>query len=146
MAVFHDRADPGRGLAFAGRLAEEFNLSNGTWVYGGQLRAQLLAVLADDIAELVLADDGRPYLGLLVWPKPGATLDGIAAKLTEFNTGQRGGSATIRRVRLLTSPPTADAHEISDKGTINRRAVLDHRTADVAALFADVAGDGVREL
>lgn len=146
MAVFHDRADPGQGLAFAGRLAEEFKLLNGTWVYGGQLRAQLLAVLADDIAELVLADDNRPYLGLLVWPKPGATLDGIAAKLAEFNTGQRGGSATIRRVRLLTSPPTADAHEISDKGTINRRAVLDHRVADVDALFADVAGDGVREL
>jgi feruloyl-CoA synthase len=146
MAVFHDRADPGRGLAFAGRLAEEFKLLNGTWVYGGQLRADLLALLADDIADLVLADDNRPYLGLLVWPKPGATLDGIAAKLTAFNQGQRGGSATIRRVKLLTSPPTADAHEISDKGTINRRAVLDHRTADVDALFADVPGDDVRAL
>lgn len=146
MAVFHDRADPGRGLAFAGRLAEEFKLSNGTWVYGGQLRVALLGALADEVAELVLADDNRPYLGLLAWPKPGATLDGIATKLAEFNTGQRGGSATIRRVKLLTAPPTADANEMSDKGTINRRAVLDNRKADVDALFADAPGDDVKEI
>ena len=94
----------------------------------------------------MLADDNRPYLGLLVWPKPGATLDTIAARLKDFNAGQRGGAATIRRVKLLTSPPTADAHEISDKGTINRRAVLDHRVADVDALFAAVPEDDVREI
>lgn len=146
MAVFHDRADPARGLAFAGRLAEEFKLSNGTWVYGGQLRVALLGALADEVAELVLADDNRPYLGLLVWPKSGATLDRIAAKLAEFNKGQRGGSATIRRVKLLTSPPTADANEVSDKGSINRRAVLDNRKADVDALFAGTAGDDVKEI
>ena len=146
LATFHDRADPGQGLAFAGRMAEEFKLSNGTWVYGGQLRDALLKALADEVSELVLADDGAPYLALLVWPKPGATLDAIATKLTEFNRGQRGGSATIRRVALLTAPPIADAHEVSDKGTINRRAVLDHRTADVAALFAEPAGAAVRVL
>lgn len=49
-------------------------------------------------------------------------------------------------MKLLTSPPTADAHEISDKGTINRRAVLDHRTADVDALFTDTPGADVRQL
>ncbi|MFN6933830.1 MAG: AMP-binding protein [Tsuneonella sp.] len=143
MAVFHDRDDPAQGLAFAGRMAEEFKLSNGTWVYGGQLRESLLKALSDEVAELVLADDSRPFLGLLVWPKPGATLDAIVEKLRVFNAGQRGGSATIRRVRLLTAPPTADRHEISDKGTINRRAVLDHRTVDVDALFADTPGDDV---
>ena len=144
MAVFHDRVDPGQGLAFAGRLAEEFKLSNGTWVYGGQLRAELLGLLADEVAEFVLADDNRPFLGLLVWLKPGATLDAVAAKLAGFNRGQSGASATIRRVAAFAAPPTADAHEISDKGTINRRAVLDHRTADVDGLFADPPGPGVQ--
>ena len=146
LAVFHDRADPGQGLAFAGRMAEEFKLSNGSWVYGGQLREALLKALSGEISELVLADDGRSFLGLLVWPKTGATLDVIAARLTEFNVGQRGRSATIRRVGVLTSPPAIDAHEISDKGTINRRAVLDHRTAAVDALFSDPPGAGVRAL
>lgn len=143
MAVFHDRDDPAQGLAFAGRMAEEFKLSNGTWVYGGQLRENLLKALSEEITELVLADDSRPFLGLLVWPKPGATLEGIAKKLRAFNAGQRGGSATIRRVKLLLSPPATDRHEISDKGTINRRAVLDHRKADVDALFAGTPGADV---
>ncbi len=146
MVVFHDPDDPGQGLAFAGRMAEEFKLSNGTWVYGGQLRDQLLKALSGDIAELVLADDSRPYLGLLAWPKPGVSLDDIAAKLGEFNRGQRGGSATIRRVKLLTEPPSANDHEISDKGTINRRAVLDNRAGDVAALFAEQPPADVRQI
>ena len=144
MAVFHDRDDPGQGLAFAGRLAEEFKLLNGTWVYGGQLREALLKLLADEVAELVLADDNRPFLGLLVWLKPGASLGTVAEKLAVFNRGQSGASATVRRVVALAAPPTVDAHEISDKGTINRRAVLDHRTAEVAALFAEPPGEGVR--
>lgn len=143
MAVFHDRADPSQGLAFAGRMAEEFKLSNGTWVYGGQMRDGLLRALGDDVLEIVLADDSRPFLGLLAWPKAGASLGGIADKLRAFNAGQHGNSATVRRVKLLLSPPTADRHEISDKGTINRRAVLDHRSADVEALFADVPADDV---
>jgi feruloyl-CoA synthase len=146
MVVFHDRDDPAQGLAFAGRMAEEFKLSNGTWVYGGQLRDQLLKALSDEIAELVLADDGRPYLGLLAWPKPGVTLDQVAAALREFNKDKKGGSARIRRVRLLSDPPSADNHEISDKGTINRRAVLDHRTAEVDALFADEPPAGTQEI
>ena len=137
MVVFHDRADPARGLAFAGRMAEEFKLANGAWVYGGQLREQLLKALSEELADLVLADDNRPYLGLLAWPKRGVTLDEVAARLRAFNEEQRGGSATIRRVKLFSSPPSADGNEISDKGTINRRAVLDNRTADVDALFAD---------
>ena len=146
MVVFHDRDDPAQGLAFAGRMAEEFKLSNGTWVYGGALRDKLLKALSGEIAELVLADDNRPFLGLLAWPKPGATLDAVAEKLRAFNEGQQGQSATIRRVKLLADPPSADGNEISDKGTINRRAVLDNREGDVEALFAAEPPADVRAL
>lgn len=146
LVTFHDPADPGQGLAFAGRLAEEFKLSNGTWVFGGPLREGLLKALDGLVSEVVLADDGRPYLGLLAWPRPGATLAAVTNELAAFNAGQRGGSARVRRVRLLQSPPDSAAHEISDKGTINRRAALDNRHEDVAALFADTPGDGVAEL
>ena len=58
LVVFHDRDDPAQGLAFAGRMAEEFKLSNGTWVYGGQMRDKLLKTLNEELAEIVLADDG----------------------------------------------------------------------------------------
>lgn len=137
MVVFHDRSDPAQGLAFAGRMAEEFKLSNGTWVYGGQLRDKLLKALSDEIAELVLADDSRPFLGLMIWPKPGASQETIASKLATFNMGQKGGSATIRRFTMLTDPPSANNNEISDKGTINRRAVLDNRSDALEALYAE---------
>ena len=149
MAVFHDRAAPEQGLAFAGRMAEEFKLSNGTWVYGGQLREALLKALAPLVGDLVIADDNRPFLTLLVWPKPGAQGDvfnEVLERLRTFNATQRGASATIRRVTLLARPPTADANEISDKGTINRRAVLDNRSDRVDALYAEPPGPGVREV
>ncbi|MBC7506198.1 MAG: AMP-binding protein, partial [Sandarakinorhabdus sp.] len=133
LALFHDPEHPEQGLVFAGRLAEEFKLSNGNWVYGGQLREGLLKALAGVASEVVLCDDGRDYLALLAWPVAGAALDAVTERLSAFNAAQRGSGATIRRVRLLTSPPSADANEISDKGTINRRAVLDHRGAEVAA-------------
>ncbi|GAA4002711.1 AMP-binding protein [Sphingomonas humi] len=146
MAVFHDEAHPEQGLAFAGRMAEEFKLTNGTWVYGGQLREALLKALSPLVNEIVLADDNRPFLGLLVWPKadaPADLLDQLVERLRTFNAGQQGGSATIRRVAVMTSPPTADAHEISDKGTINRRAVLDHRSDLVEQLYAGAPGPNI---
>lgn len=145
LAVFHDPADPAQGLVFAGRRAEEFKLASGAWVYGGALREGLLRTLPTMIAELVLADDGRPALGLLAWPRPGVTLDALADAIAEFNAGQRGG-AVIRRVTLLTNPPDPVAHEVSDKGTINRRAVLDHRSALVEQLYAEPPPADVRAI
>ena len=149
LAVFHEPGRPEAGLAFAGRLAEEFKLTSGTWVYGGQLREALLKALAPHIAELVLCDDNREVLGVLAWAKPGAPgdlLDWAAARLAEFNTGQRGGSATVRRFALFGTPPDPAANEVSDKGTINRRAVLDNRPADLDRLYAAVPGADIRAI
>ena len=70
------------GLAFAGRLAEEFKLSNGTWVYGGELRDSLLKALAPDIMELVLCDANRPYLTMMIWPGPKADAD-VGQRITQ---------------------------------------------------------------
>jgi feruloyl-CoA synthase len=143
LAMFHDPEDPEQGLAFAGRIAEEFKLSNGNWVYGGQLREGLLKALAGVASEVVLCDDGRDYLAVLAWPAAGAALETAVERLRAFNAAQHGNAATVRRIRFLASPPSADANEISDKGTINRRAVIDGRSDDVAALYAEPPGVGV---
>jgi feruloyl-CoA synthase len=137
LAVFHDPADPTQGLAFAGRAAEEFKLSSGAWVYGGSLRDGLLKALSPLVLDLVLCDDGRPYLGVMLWPTAGADPAEIARRLAAFNLDQHGGAARVKRALLLTDPPSANAHEISDKGTINRRAVIDRRAAEVERLFAE---------
>jgi feruloyl-CoA synthase len=137
LALFHDPSDPAQGLVFAGRAAEEFKLSSGTWVYGGALRDGLLKALSPHVTDLVLCDDGRPYLGVMLWAKPDAPRALLEEGLAVFNRSQSGGAARVRRALVLREPPSPNAHEISDKGTINRRAVIDRRAAEVERLFAD---------
>ena len=137
LAVFNDPHRPEAGLAFAGRLAEEFKLSSGAWVYGGALRDALIRALSPLVTDVVLCDENRPYLALLVWPSKDGTRETIADALAAFNATQQGGSSTICRALLLDEPPSANAHEISDKGTINRRAVIDRRGDAVVRLYAE---------
>ena len=142
LCVFHDPERPELGLAFAGRAAEEFKLLNGNWVYGGHLREQILKHLDPLALDLVLCDENRPYLTAIIWTKaPNAEAE-IAERLKAFNAGQSGGNR-IRRILFPTTPPNPNAHELSDKGTVNRRAVLDNRKDLVERLFADQPDEGV---
>lgn len=138
--------DLSEGLAFAGRMAEEFKLLSGSWVYGGELKARLLKRIGDDVMEGVLCDANRPYLTLMLWARPGrpaGQAERIAQAISEFNQGPGGQSTTIRRFTLLSSPPNAEAHEMSDKGTINRRAVLANRSSVLDDLYADPAPEHI---
>jgi feruloyl-CoA synthase len=151
LAVFHDPQRPERGLAFAGRLAEEFKLGSGTWVCGGQLRAELLRRLAPLVDELVLCGEGHTSVGVLAWPNRAALENsGVAAlqgaireRLAAHNAANPGASTAVRRVLLLQEAPNAGAHELSDKGTVNRSAVLARRAADVERLYAEPAAADV---
>jgi feruloyl-CoA synthase len=67
----------------------------------------------------------------------------IAAKLATFNHTQGGTSRRVGRFKLLTTPPSLDAGEITDKGYVNQREAQAHRADDVAALFTTPAGAGV---
>lgn len=142
LAVFHDPERPELGLAFAGRAAEEFKLSSGAWVYGGALRDTLMRQLGALMTDLVLCDDDRAYLTLMGWAKPGASPEDIAKAIRTVNASQHGGSK-IRRALLLDTPPDPNAHELSDKGTVNRRAVIDRRRADVERLYAGQPDSGI---
>lgn len=179
LAVFHDPDDPAQGLAFAGRVAEEFKLGSGTWICGGQLKADLLKAMAPYVTELVICGEGETYVGVLGWPNraaierefgiPGTVslgnegahgghdavadephADGLARlratlrnRLAGHNAAHPAASTRIRRLRLLQEPPNAGAHELSDKGTVNRSAVLVRRAADVERLYAQPPGDDV---
>lgn len=143
LARFHDEAHPEKGLAFAGRAAEEFKLSSGAWVYGGALRDQILKALAPDVMDVVLCDENRPYLALLLWTARETSPGSIRDRLAAFNATQHGGASRIRRALVLKAPPDPNAHELSDKGTVNRRAVIDRRRADVERLFVETPDAGV---
>lgn len=157
-ARFHDPQDIHRGLVFAGRLAEEFKLATGTWVSAGLLRAQLVQRCDPLIAEALICGEGRDYVAALAWPRLDACcrLAGIDSSLASaevlshpavreailqglrsHNERHPASSTSIRRLAFLPEPPSVDAHEVSDKGTINQALALRRRAADVGRLFAD---------
>ena len=154
---FADPTDPAKGLVFDGRLAEDFKLTTGTWVYVGSLRVGVLAACSPVLQDAIIAGADREYVGILAWlnvagcqtlagtaaPANTAQLAGHAAirehlarSIARWNTEQPGTSTHIARVLLLTEPPSIDANEITDKGYINQRLVLERRKAEVERLFA----------
>lgn len=138
-----DDARPERGVAFDGRVAEDFKLSSGTWVSVGTLRLRAISALSPLAADVVVAGHDRAEIGLLVFPSPQAaamTAEQKAEHLRRGLAGMRGGGGSSQvptRALLLTEPPSADAGEITDKGYLNQRRVLERRAAEVAALYGD---------
>jgi feruloyl-CoA synthase len=153
---FVDPDDPAKGFAFDGRITEDFKLSSGTFVSVGPLRARLLDRLAPYVRDVVIAGIDRAEPGALIFPDLAAcrsatdlpTSAPTAAVLADARVraafrdrlrslaGEATGSSTmVRRAILLSEPPSIDANEVTDKGTINQPAVLTRRAALVEALY-----------
>jgi feruloyl-CoA synthase len=140
-----DENRPEAGIAFAGRLSEEFKLASGTWVRATTLRTQLIDALQPYVRDLVIAAPDRPWLGALVWLDETACKEAgesawrpaLTRLLHAFNNRPGGSSTRIVRLLLLADPPNAGAGEITDKRSINARRVLERRASDVARLYAD---------
>jgi feruloyl-CoA synthase len=133
---------PEAGIAFAGRVVEEFKLASGTWVAATTLRTQLLDALQPIVRELVIAAPDRPWLGALVWLAPEVETDwrpALVAKLAAFNARAGGSSTRIVRLLPLVEPPSPAEGEVTDKRSINTRRVLERRAADLARLYAEPA-------
>jgi feruloyl-CoA synthase len=151
-----DPKDAARGFTFQGRLTEDFKLSTGTWVRVGPLRAAVLSHFGDLIQDVVIAGHDRAEVGVLVFPNlttcrriagwipDGPVRDALAhpevlsrfrSALQTFAAGQPGSSTRVERALLLEQPPSIDAREVTDKGSINQRAVLAHRQTLVEELY-----------
>jgi feruloyl-CoA synthase len=154
---FVDPAEPDKGLMFNGRLAEDFKLSTGTWVSVGPLRSKILMQAAGHAQDVVIAGHDRGFAAALVFPNVlrCRELAGLApdvpptdvlrhpAVTSYFQTvfddlaRQATGSSTfVSRAMLLDGPPSLDAREITDKGSINQKAVLRNRPALVDDLYS----------
>jgi feruloyl-CoA synthase len=161
-----DAADPARGLMFRGRVAEDFKLSSGTWVRVGPLRTAFLAHCDGLAQDVVFAGLDRGFIAALIVPAlaacralvgegdgPQAALvhhatvrAAFADRLRRFSCGQTGSATRIERAILLDEPLSLDAREITDKGTVNQRAVLEHRDALVEALYAAAPGPDIIDI
>ncbi len=151
-----DPQDPRKGLLFDGRIAEDFKLASGTWVSVGPLRATLIAALSPLVQDVGIAGLDREFLTALLIPDLAACsralslshspgYDWLAAHEPLLHLLQQrleahamrfpASSMNIRRAVLLASPPSLDGGEITDKGSINQKALLRHRSAAVELMY-----------
>jgi len=150
--------DPKQGLLFDGRIAEDFKLSTGTWVSVGPLRAQFVHHFAPYVRDAVFAGLDRDDIAALVFLDvdacrelmPHRDPDTPAAQIVEHYDVQQhfarllaamarastGSSNRVARIMLCAQPPSMDKGEMTDKGSINQRAVLKNRAALVDELYA----------
>ncbi|HYI87082.1 MAG TPA: feruloyl-CoA synthase [Burkholderiales bacterium] len=124
---------PEKGLLFRGRIAEDFKLATGTWVQVGPLRARFIAHFAPYVRDVVIAGEGRNEIAALVFPAMDFTDDQLRDRLRTFES--TGSSNRIARAILLKEPPSLDVGEVTDKGTINQKAVLRNRRQLVDELY-----------
>ncbi|MDH4175767.1 MAG: feruloyl-CoA synthase [Betaproteobacteria bacterium] len=136
-ARFIDAADAQKGLAFDGRIAEDFKLDSGTWVSVGPLRAQVIAAGDPWVQDAVIAGHDRREVCALVVPRPGTQAPDLQGLLDALAARSTGGSTRIARAILLAGPLSIDAGEITDKGSINQRAVLECRADLVELLYTE---------
>jgi feruloyl-CoA synthase len=155
---FADPDEPGKGMLFDGRIAEDFKLSTGTWVSVGPLRTGFVDHCAPFVRDVVFAGADRDDLTALVFPDiegcrklaglgAEASIDAVieapavrrkfAELLGALAANSQGSSTRVMRVILLAEPPSLDKGEVTDKGSINQRAVLASRADLAAQLYAE---------
>ena len=146
--------DPERieqGLAFDGRIAEDFKLVTGTWVHVGALRLRLVGEADSLLQDAVIAGHNRDDVTALLFPSVAARRLNIAelrerltAVIAQLNLSSAGsGSLRIARALIQHEPLQPDAGEITDKGYVNQRAVLERRCDQVERLYAQTADDEI---
>jgi feruloyl-CoA synthase len=157
---FVDPDDPAKGILFDGRVAEDFKLLTGSWVSTGMVRVAAISACTEVIQDAVVTGHDRDEIGLLIIPNvagmakiaglstdtPLSELLGNATarqtlceSLAAFNAQNPASSTRIARLLFLDEPLNIDAGEITDKGYVNQRAVLERRQALVERLYSDDA-------
>jgi len=160
-----DPANPQKGFVFDGRLNEDFKLSSGTWVRVGALRMRLIAHFEGLLQDVVLAAPDRDYVTALCFPALPACVKlcrdlgenaspadvcahpqvraAFQQKFDSFAAANTTNSTRIVRAVLLAIPPSLEARELTDKGSINQRVVLSNRAALVEELYLESPPDHV---
>jgi feruloyl-CoA synthase len=152
------------GFDFDGRIAEDFKLASGTWVSVGPLRARFIAACAPLVRDVVISGINRDEVSaLVVLDLDGCRLinptlpsddlastagdplirDALRERLTRFLATATGSSTRIARAILLDTPLSIDRGEITDKGSINQRAVLEHRATLIDELYSSKPAEHV---
>lgn len=151
-----DENDLTQGFYFDGRTAENFKLDTGTWVNTGALRLGFIDHFGTAAKDVAITGADSPYLGALVFPdiaemqKIAGSNTASAAELLEnekvrayfkqklqsLAAQSTGSSSRIKRMLLVEVPPSLESGEMTDKGSINQRAIIRNRASSVEELYA----------
>lgn len=142
-ARFADEADPSQGLAFDGRISENFKLASGTFVTVGDLRVKAVSAVGDAVTDAVVCGEGREAVGLLFYPNPnlprGEVEAAVRAGIERFNAAAKGSGGKVARALVLETAPDPHAGEITDKGYIAQPIARTLRAAAAERLFSDAS-------
>lgn len=155
---FIDPKRPQAGLRFDGRMNEVFKLSSGTKVSAGKLRLDALDALRPLANEVVIAGADREDVRILIFPDWEVCADSIGSdhtappaeialnkslramfyeRLAKLAAKGTGSSNRIVAALLVDVPPSNSAGELTEKGTVNSRALQRNRPELMEALFGD---------
>ncbi|QJD81410.1 feruloyl-CoA synthase [Spirosoma rhododendri] len=153
---FVDPNDPNEGMVFDGRIAEDFKLNTGTWVSVGALRARLIEAGQGLFTDAVITGHDQGFIGAILFPDLNhcrkhyaldsltmseiaiypPLLDALDTVLTAFAKSNTGGSASqVRKAVFAPFLPSPERGEITDKGSINQRAVLANHPELLAQIY-----------
>ena len=133
--IFADDKKPEAGLLFRGRIAEDFKLTSGTFVHVGPLRARFLEHFTPLARDVVITGEGRAEIGALIFLSRETGREELEGRLAALARSSTGVSNRISRAMVMEEPPSLDAGEMTDKGSLNQRAVLARRAALVEELY-----------
>ncbi len=152
--VFVDPDNVNAGMRFDGRISEDFKLLTGTWVRATALRMSLLSHFAPLAADLVITGQDKSDIGVLIFPNKeaiqtaGHALDDVDGMLSDpslltalwdrlaaWNEANASSSTRIARAALFAEPASLVDAEITAKGNLNFRKVLQRRSAILDHLY-----------
>jgi feruloyl-CoA synthase len=155
---FIDPQRPRAGLRFDGRIKEDFKLTSGTKVSAGKLRLDALDVFRPLATEIVIAGADRDDVRILIFPDwevcaATAGLDrsalpaqiasnqvlrgALQERLEKLAATGTGSSNRIVAAVVVEVAPSHAAGELTEKGTVNSRALQRNRPELLAALYSE---------
>ena len=159
---FADPENPNKGLAFDGRLAEEFKLMNGTWVSAGTVRVKVVEAIDGALADVVVCGLNRDRIALLGFLHEGwctrhlgkkadlasltrspILIEAVRRGIERYNAAHPNTAQRISAILLQDSPPRPEAGEITEKGYINQSRVQALRAEEIARLYGDDKNDSI---
>jgi len=164
---FVDKHDANKGMIFDGRITEDFKLSTGTWVSVGILRAQLIAAGNGLIQDAVITGHDNEFIGAIIFLElnycktkfqlnKNITIDDVAcnkeisnalqSSLQQMAKKSSGSSTLIKRAILSNFNLSIDKGEITDKGSINQRMVIQNHPDVVEEIYAEITGSKIIEV